>query len=126
MATSSDTATVVLRGGLRVSVEAKLGDWGTFERQYTSVLFQSVIGAFDDVRTALARVVPRLALFVSKDSAHHVTVVSRIPNDQLPVLRDALAPHRVEGSFTLERVTLYRWDDTSRAWVEVTSPTPEA
>ncbi|MFH0829325.1 MAG: 2'-5' RNA ligase family protein [Candidatus Kerfeldbacteria bacterium] len=90
-------------------------------RKYTSVLFYKLPDkSFDELRKAIYDAVPTLPAPERDDSSYHVTVASRIPNELLESLKKEVEKHEVKGSFTVDRATLYSWDDYVRQWIEVT------
>lgn len=97
-----------------------LGEWGTFVRATTSVLYlRAESEALPAVREDIAQRVPTVAPFVPTESDFHVTIVSRVPNDQLDEVRAAVGREAVSGSFTIDRLTLFEWDDEVRRWIIV-------
>jgi hypothetical protein len=105
---------------ITVKVEVALSGWGLFRRDRTSVIYQQLpVKSFDAVRAEVVRLAPRLATFTPSDSEYHVTVVSRIPNEQFDEVWKTVTAQPVTGSFTIDRLTLYEWDFELRRWIEV-------
>jgi 2'-5' RNA ligase len=105
---------------LPVDVTVALEGWGEFRRDRTSVIFQKLPAtSFDAVRSATALGVPRLAVFIPQDSEYHVTIVSRIPNEVFDEVQAKVTAKALTGSFTVNHVTVYEWDDELRRWIEV-------
>lgn len=103
-----------------VNVTAELTGWGSFRRDQTSVIFQQLTaGSFDAVRTALGQTISDLIPLTPTDSEYHVTVVSRIPNELFDQVQQSVTANRVSGSFTVDRVHVFEWDDDLRRWIEV-------
>lgn len=106
---------------LRVSCNPSFGGLDAIVRKYTSVLFYSLPkGCLTPLRTAIYGAVPNLPVPEHNDDSFHVTVASRIPNELLEPLKSEVGKQKVEGSFTLDRATLYSWDDDVRQWIEIT------
>jgi 2'-5' RNA ligase len=106
---------------LRVDVTADLGRLDAISRDQTSVLFyQLPDGSFDEARQQLLSVVPNLKPYARTDQHYHVTVVNRVPNDQLEAVKQQVGQHSVSGSFHVDRVMLYEWDDEVRRWIALT------
>lgn len=106
---------------IRASCTAAYEGLGSIVRKYTSVLFYKFPDhSFDPLRTAIYAAVPTLPVPEHQDSSYHVTVASRIPNELLEPLQLEVGKHPVEGSCTVDRATLYAWDDYVRQWIEVT------
>lgn len=103
-----------------VNVEAALSGWGSFRRDRTSVIYQLLPAkSFDAVRAEVVRLAPQLTTFTPADSEYHVTVVSRIPNEQFDEVWKTVTAQPLTGSFTVDRLTLYEWDFELRRWIEV-------
>ncbi len=106
---------------LRVSCDMTLGGLDAIVRKFTSVLCYSLPdGCLSPLRTAIYEVVPNLPVPEHRDDSFRVTVASRIPNDLLEPLKNEVGKQKVEGSFTIDRATLYSWDDDVRQWIEIT------
>lgn len=104
----------------RCNVPVTLGEWGAYPRQYNTVLFLKVADrAFDRVRQDIVHSIPKLKPYVPTDPRYHMTVVNRIPNDQFESLSLEVKKHSVNGSFTIDHLTLYEWDDMVRRWIEI-------
>lgn len=103
-----------------VHVEAALSGWGSFRRDRTSVIFQHLpTKSFDAARAEIVRLAPQLTTFTPADSEYHVTVVSRIPNEQFDEVWKTVTAQPVTGSFMVDRLTVYEWDFDLRRWIEV-------
>lgn len=104
----------------KCSVPATLNEWGAYPRQYDTVLFLKVADhAFDRVREDVVHAIPKLQPLVPTDPRYHVTVVNRIPNDQFEALSAEVKKHSVNGSFTIDHLDLFEWDDFVRRWIRV-------
>ncbi len=104
-----------------VDVKASFGGWGSFRRDTTSVLFLKIVNdVFGELRTKLLSTLPGLAPYASTDTTFHVTVVSRIPNELFDEVSSVVTKQEIAGDFTVDRLTLYEWDDEYRRWIEVT------
>lgn len=106
-----------------VNVTATFDGWGAYRRALTSVLYLKTTSAnpsFTDVVENVLRTMPQLEMYRPKDFGAHVTVVSRIPNDMFDQVEATVTKETVTGSFTVDRLMLYRWDDEVRRWIAVT------
>jgi 2'-5' RNA ligase len=106
---------------ISVPTTSSFEGWGAYQRKFTSVLFQKLTDhSFDDLKIAVYDAVPMLPPQPVDDPTYHVTVVSRIPNEQFEPLQAEVSKNEVKGSFTVDTVTVYSWDDNVRQWLEVT------
>ncbi|MBI5405389.1 MAG: 2'-5' RNA ligase family protein [Candidatus Kerfeldbacteria bacterium] len=106
-----------------VNVTASFDGWGAYHRAVSSVLYLKTSSAdpsFSDVIDNILRTMPQLEKFRPQDFGAHVTVVSRIPNDQFDAVEAQVATEEISGTFTIDRLMLYRWDDEVRRWIAVT------
>ena len=76
---------------------------------------------------SFARVVDDLFAAVSslehlrpQDLDPHVTVVSRIPNEKAEAVEAVVTAQDIEGTFTIDHLSLFEWDDEVRRWISVT------
>lgn len=108
---------------LRVDVVATFAGWGSFQRSRTSVLFLKLDEhTVDAAREQLLQSAPTFRSFADGNSHSHVTVVSRIPNEQFEDVAKVVTAETVEGTFAVDRFMLYRWDDELRRWIALTMP----
>jgi len=104
-----------------VNVSATFDGWAAFRRSLTSVLFLKLRDhAFPELLEGVLRTLPQLGQFRPRDFDGHVTVVSRIPNDAFSQVESTVSKESVEGTFSVDRLMLYRWDDELRRWIAVT------
>lgn len=106
----------------RGSARVELKSWDAYRRMTTSVLYASSNAPeLEAMRQELLNAVPALKPFSADVPGYHVTVVNRIPNDQFEEVRKRVVDERpdVQGSFTIDRFTLYEWDHELHHWIEV-------
>lgn len=104
-----------------VQCAATLDQLGAYRRTQSDVLFYQLLNhSFGQVRRDLLQALPRLAPLVEPDPTYHVTVVSRIPHERFDEIEQQVKQHAVQGTFTVERLMLYRWDDFVRRWIAIT------
>lgn len=105
----------------RSETSATFDGWGVFRRSETSVLHLKLRDhKFFEIRDQLVQALPQLAPFKPDEIEAHVTAVSRIPNEQLADVESVVTSEQIEGTFTVDRLMLYRWDDEVRRWIALT------
>jgi 2'-5' RNA ligase len=104
-----------------VNVSATFDGWSDFRRSTTSVLVLMLRDhKFRDLLENILRTLPKLEPFRPQEFEGHVTVVSRIPNERFDEVATVVTKDAVEGSFTVNKLMLYHWDDVVRQWISLT------
>lgn len=99
--------------------------WGKFSHERSNVLWlETGENGTKDIRSLLARTLPDLVATATTPpidwaapASHHVTVVNRVPHEELAKLEADLRKIDITGDFTIPHLRVFQWDAVTGRWL---------